>query len=500
MRTAPATGRRERGTERGADPQRGAEPRAAHSLYPPLLAFGLGIALCWAAAVAFARAGRNPIFIYNGAFAVAFVLYLVASALVLRARPSPPHPPLPNSGEEGQGGEGRLLVLILALALLPRAILLASQPALSDDLYRYIWDGRVIAAGVDPYRYAPAAPELAPLRDPLWERVNQKAQHTPYPPAAQLVFALTYRVAPDSVKAQQAVAVAADLLAIGALLLLLARLGLPWARVLLYAWSPLPALHFAHSAHNDALMVAALLLALALVGGGTRARIGSGLALALAALVKLVQLLLGPVLLRRWRLAGALACGLGLLSGVAPFLRSGPAALAGLGTEAGEAVFNDSLHFVLVRLLAPLTPGYRTVTSLLIVATLAGAAGGLALRDGRTLAGVARSTAILLGLAILLNAVVEPWYLTWMLPFVALFLRPGPGRRPFALTPMFGWLWLSGAVQLTDLTYLGPEWARWWPLIRAVEYGPLFALLAAAAFERFRPVLARRSPAGTAAS
>ena len=50
-------------------------------------------------------------------------------------------------------------------------------------------------------------------------------------------------------------------------------------------------------------------------------------------------------------------------------------------------------------------------------------------------------------------------------------------------------LWLSGAVQLTDLTYLGPEMARWWPLVRAVEYGPLLLLLALSAYH----LLAHRS-------
>ena len=50
--------------------------------------------------------------------------------------------------------------------------------------------------------------------------------------------------------------------------------------------------------------------------------------------------------------------------------------------------------------------------------------------------------------------------------------------RSSLVSPLLGWLWLSGAVQLTDLTYLRPEYARWWPLIRAIEYGPLFALLA----------------------
>ena len=341
--------------------------------------------------------------------------------------------------------------------------------------------------------------ELAPLRDDLWGPINQKTQHTPYPPAAQAVFALTYRLAPDSVRAQQVVATLADLAAIGALLLLLARLGLPRERVVLYAWSPTPMLHFAHSAHNDALMIAATLLALALaVGagrGGVAHRVGGGAALAFAALIKLVPLLLAPLLLRRWRVAGTLAFGLGLVAGVAPFLAAGPAALAALGTEAGEAVFNDSVRYVLVRLLAPVTAAPGTAASLIAAATLAAAALALAARDRGDL-GLVRGVATLLGLAILLNAVVEPWYLAWLLPFVAILLPPGPGRLPFAPTPLLGWLWLSGAVQLTDLTYLDPANARWWPLIRLVEYGPLFALLALAGVElvrrRVRPSSAGR--------
>ncbi len=463
-------------------------------LVAPILALGLAIALTWGVGVGLVRAGRNPILTYSGAFAVAFVLYVVAGALVLRHTP------------EGTGGgpsRRNLLVLIFGLALLPRAILLASQPALSDDLYRYIWDGRVIAAGIDPYRYAPAAPELASLRDPLWERINYKAEHTPYPPAAQLVFALTYRIAPDSVKAQQVVAIAADLLVIGMLLGLLGRLGLARERVLLYAWSPLPALQFAHSAHNDALMVAALLLALALATGNARARAGSGLALAFAALVKFVPLLLGPILLRRWRVAGTLAWALGLALGIAPYLRFGLAGLAGLGEERA----NDSFHNVFVRLLEPVTPhasvAADAASSLLTAAALTGPALVLAWRDGCTDEDLARGAAFLLGLALLLSP-VQPWYLTWMLPFVALFLRPGSGYWPFGPTPLLGWLWLSGALQLTEFIveltndgylgphYLGPYATGWWPfLIRAVEYGPLLALLAWAAVTRLCPLLAR---------
>lgn len=441
-----------------------------------LAILGLGITAAWGVALALAADGRNPILVYNSAFAVAFLLYLIAAAIVIS----------PRLGTVGRWG----LPLILALALLPRLVLLTSTPALSDDLYRYIWDGKVIAAGIDPYRYAPDAPELAGLRDPLWEPVNQKAQHTPYPPAAQAVFALTYRLAPESIKAQQIVAAIADLLAVGALLLLLGRLGLPRERVLLYAWSPLPVLHFAHSAHNDALMIAPLILALALAigpqGASRAARIGSGLALAFGGLVKLVPLLLAPPLLRRWRFPGTLALGAGLVLGVAPFLNPDLTILNGLGTEAGEAVFNDSLHYALDRLVAPLGSSGGTVIGLLSAAALVAASLALLVHPPADDLGLVRGAAFLLGLALLLNAVVEPWYLAWMLPFVAVLLHYGDEPQPFAPTPMLGWLWLSGAVQLTDLTYLGPEMARWWPLIRAIEYGPLFLLLTLAGYNLAR--------------
>src|SRR6476660_7660935 len=87
-----------------------------------LLTLGLGIALAWGIAVELAHAGHAPIPVYDGAFAIAFVLYVAATALVVRSWPN---------GRPGRG----LLPLILLLALLPRAFLLTSTPAVSLDVY-----------------------------------------------------------------------------------------------------------------------------------------------------------------------------------------------------------------------------------------------------------------------------------------------------------------------------------------------------------------------------
>src|SRR6266480_2356803 len=61
--------------------------------------------------------------------------------------------------------DAKALWIVLAVAALARAIALFAPDTLSDDIYRYVWDGRVQAAGINPYRYVPDDPALAFLRD-----------------------------------------------------------------------------------------------------------------------------------------------------------------------------------------------------------------------------------------------------------------------------------------------------------------------------------------------
>src|SRR5215467_2658924 len=63
--------------------------------------------------------------------------------------------------------DARALWVVLAVAAVARAIALFAPDTLSDDIYRYIWDGRVQAAGINPYRFVPDSPELEPLQDDL---------------------------------------------------------------------------------------------------------------------------------------------------------------------------------------------------------------------------------------------------------------------------------------------------------------------------------------------
>jgi hypothetical protein len=362
------------------------------------------------------------------------------------------------------------------VAVLLRVGFLFTSPSLSDDVFRYVWDGKLLNLGVNPYSHPPSAPELTSFRDPLWERINHKSMATPYPPLAEALFAMTYRVAPDSVTAMQALAVAFDLSVVVLLLLMLSRMGLDRRRVLIYAWNPLVLLQFGHSAHYDAAMLLPLLGAIYLLDG--RRIIGSGALLATATLVKMVPALLAPLFLPLWGWAGLLAMVAVSAAGLLPWIGAA-GGLAGLVSEATDARFNDSLGYLFSRLLQPFASdpdeAARGLASTLLALTSLAFAGYL-WRHGADWRALGRWVYRLLGLFLLLNAVVEPWYLTWMVPFLCFLLPSAPNRSSW-LEPAFGWLLLSGLVVLTDLTYL-PEFApASWAWVRAAEYGPLYLAL-----------------------
>lgn len=362
----------------------------------------------------------------------------------------------------------RLLGIIVTVALGLRLLALASHPALSDDLYRYIWDGKVILHGINPYRYPPGAEQLAWLRDALWRPINAKGQITPYPPGAEGIFALTYSLAGASVRAQQIVATVGDLGVIGMLWLLLRQRGLPRRLLLVYAWCPLPLMEYAHSAHNDAWMAALLLAALWLTGRGERER--AALALALSVLVKLFAVAALPALAARWRLRHLVIVLVVVGAGFVPFF-AGANPLQDVVFEAGSSRFNDSLALLLAAFAGRLgVPVVAPVASSLALLTMATVVFAHVRHGGDVLCG---SFGLVVGL-LLLSPVVEPWYALWALPFVPLLLtRPGPAR-----VLALGWLSFSCLVPLTELTYaLGP---RLWPAVRLAEYLPVYGALAVA--------------------
>src|SRR6266704_2297174 len=134
-----------------------------------------------------------------------------------------------------------------------RAALVLAVPLLSNDVNRYVWEGRVQVHGGNPYawRDRPDAPRWEGLRDAVWQELNHKDYPAVYPPLFQLACRGVITLH-DSVTAMKAFLVACELLTLWPLAVLLRRRGLPRERLLILAWSPLALVEIAGSGHNEA--------------------------------------------------------------------------------------------------------------------------------------------------------------------------------------------------------------------------------------------------------
>ncbi len=188
--------------------------------------------------------------------------------------------------------------IILGVAVACRLSTLFTDPFLSSDVYRYVWDGIVQHAGINPYRYVPADPAIAFLRDAsdgnIYPLINRATYaHTIYPPFAQMFFWLVTLISPTLWMMKTAM-VLCEGVTVWALVWLLRALGRPREQVILYAWAPVLAWEIAGSGHLDSLAMA--LIGLVMVARYRQRPVLTGIFLALAVLSKLYPLVLFPAL------------------------------------------------------------------------------------------------------------------------------------------------------------------------------------------------------------
>lgn len=155
--------------------------------------------------------------------------------------------------------------LLPALFILPRLITFPMLPWLSDDVYRYLWDGLVFTQGYNPYAHLPNSAELEHLRGSLYALLDYKHISTLYPPLGQLLFAFCIKTGGlinDSWQAPYFVWKTILLVfeAVGVYFAgrALRLLSLPLTGLMFYLLLPLPVIEFAGQAHIDGLTIAPL--------------------------------------------------------------------------------------------------------------------------------------------------------------------------------------------------------------------------------------------------
>ena len=412
-------------------------------------------------------AGSLPTHVaYIVLFGALFLLYLTATRFALRRRPD----------------DRVLLGLVLAFGLLFRVAVLESPIMLSSDLYRYLWDGRVQWAGISPYRYPPAAPELSPLRDEtVYPNINRPTKVTVYPPGAETVFALVARIAPNSIVAWRAFLLASEIVTVVLLIALLRGTRSSPAAVIVYAWSPLVVFEGVQAGHVDLVVIPLVLAALAWRQSGSSVR--AGIALGAAVLVKLYPLVMLPAWWRPrdWRFPAAVTATVAL--GYLPHVATVGLGAAGFLPEyLGRAEdHNIGLRALLTYPLGLTGDFARAVAMGVLFGLIAGAVVWIGRVNGGDVAGMTRAGALAVGSYLLLVPTsMHPWYVVWIVPFLC-------------FSPWPAWLYFSGAVSVSYLSYVvKPAPIPWWAWL--AEYGPFYVLLLVSGWR----AIAHRVPTGLA--
>ncbi len=192
------------------------------------------------------------------------------------------------------------LIWFLGLGLALRVVLLFCLPNLSDDFYRFLWDGRLSAYGIHPFAHPPSyfitLPAIPGITPELFHRLNSPDYYTVYPPVCQGVFWMAAKIFPESVSGGVFVLKLFLLVCEAGTIALLTRFHQPATGInagLAYALNPLVLLEISGNCHFEGAMLF-FLLAGCLALYRERLLLSAGF-WALATASKLVPLLFLPI-------------------------------------------------------------------------------------------------------------------------------------------------------------------------------------------------------------
>ncbi len=428
-----------------------------------LLALAVVVALC----AAFTY--RSGIQLWLG---VAAVVAFVPAVLALRRL-------------EARGAVRRMTRLLFGTAFLLNLLAVTGSPATSDDDWRYLWDGIVQLHGIDPYRYAPSAPELTDVRNPTiyppshhcpnhsfteagsppdtfdgCTRMNRPDSNTIYPPVAEGFFTLLDLVTFGGHGNEFSMQVAAGIgvMLIGWLLYRRVRArGDPSWWVALWLWFPTVILEATQNAHIDWLGV--LLVVTAITAVPARRAVLRGVLIGAAVGVKLYPGLVGASMVKRRPVAliGS-AVALFALTYVPHVLAVGPGVVGFLPGYLQQEDYANGDRFLLISLVFHGTAA--TVVALCIAAVAVAWAVWRGDPDHPE-----RTAVVTFGVAMLVTTPNQPWYGLLLVALAVLAHRPewlvfGPVMGFFYLvndhvpdTQLVGrWLWIVALLVVVGTT------------------------------------------------
>lgn len=350
------------------------------------------------------------------------------------------------------------MLLILGIALLSRVALLPAAP--SDDINRYLWEGKITSQGVSPYQAVADDPFYREHRDIYWEQMNHRERPTAYPPLAIYGFRVInfFSYHPMSYKVTF---ILLDLFLIATLLALLDHHQRPLHWSLIYALSPISLLSFAAEGHFDIMMILCLILSLLFLS--KKWTTACGIALGLAIGVKIMAIVVAPLILWRGGWKASLAASFTIIFPILFHFHDVISMFQGLAEFGTQSRFNGPFHQVISYLTNKNYQLTSIVTTGLFLITWC--YGAYVTYKNQLWSGLL----ICFGGLLLFSPIVHFWYLAWILPLVTLH-------------PKLSWVSLSFTMSVYFFVWYELEHNRYWALPTWADWLfwlPFFILLLA---------------------
>jgi alpha-1,6-mannosyltransferase len=414
---------------------------------------------------------------------------------------------------------------MIAFGLLFRFSILPAQQIQEDDVYRYLWDGKVFSNNINPFEYSPTEVhdfkelriqnpetyyevyneknerELEQLAELKWEsprsikfleRVNHPSVPSIYPPMAQYVFRTVHFFQPDSILAMRLAFLIFDVLALFFIIGILDKLGLNINMSGVYFWCPLIIKETFNSTHLDIIGISFLCGSIYFLVHKHHTL--ATLFLALGFLGKLYPAILFPLYIQAcfqqckiskdnpWRISilnTLFFVGI-IILGYIPFMGIGLHMFDGLKAYSLYWQSNDSIFACFLFLFKSLPGDLSSITflsnslpvflsKLTVVIILMGVLIWLLLKNTSLVKDpqvFLKQLFMLMALVFLLSPIQNPWYLCWVVPFLCLF----PNRSWILLTGLVGLYYLDFYFDYQEIQ----SWSQWIPW---VEYLPFYLLL-----------------------
>jgi hypothetical protein len=333
-----------------------------------------------------------------------------------------------------------------------RVITLLYPVGMSDDIFRYVWDGKVQHAGFNPFEFSPNAPEGIDIREKWWTSINNPHVSSPYPPFSQVIFWLI--TVPDLditgyIFEFRLLVILIDICLIITLNRFIVHLHLLKRRLIIYAWSPLTIFELAGNGHNDGIASFFMILSIywTITTKNKSKNVFAAIFLALAILTKTFPVFALPFLIRHWRIKEIMAFSATLIVFSLSYTTNKilfPLIPQGQVHFVKNFRFNSSIYRVLISI----SGGYKiyeiefvlilSVVIVLILLIINGYTYWLThspLTDSEE--SLVERISFALFVLLLFSADVHPWYLLWILPLMV--IKPQESVIIWSLTIFFSY-------------------------------------------------------------